>query len=155
MQESDIDAPRAIAAGLAAGTAYLGAMWLDNRLSSYEFDDLKLVGQAFTTKSPWWLIQGLTGHYGFSMVMALVYARFAYRLLPGPGALKGIAFLNIENLVLYPGGLVVDRIHAGMRQGELPPMMSKKAFLGQVVRHIAFGATLGLLYKPKSVTKTP
>jgi hypothetical protein len=133
---------------LGAGTAYLAAMWLDNRLSSQEFNDLKLVGQFFTTKWPWWIAQGLAGHYTFSMLMALVYARFFYSRLPLHPVLKGVIFLNLENALLYPLGPFIDRFHAGIKSGQLPPMATIKSFLGQVVRHIAFGFVLGLLYRP-------
>jgi len=144
-----VDVPRAIAAGIAGGTAYLGTMWLDNRLSSHEFNDLKLVGQIFTTRRPWLMVQGLLGHYFVSIVVALFYSRFIYHRVPGPGVLKGILFLNAENISFYPGALLVDRLHAGIRSGQLPPLLNMKTFLGQVVRHIAFGAVLGLLYKPE------
>src|SRR5690349_838275 len=130
LKEDSVDVGRAVASGLAAGGAYLGAMWLDNRVSSFQFDDLKLVGQVFTTKRPWWQIQGLVGHFGFSVVMGLVFARFAYRRLPGPSILKGVIFLNIENGALYPGAAIIDKVHAGMKAGELPPLMHKKTFLG-------------------------
>jgi hypothetical protein len=149
-QQVEVDTPRAIAAGIAAGTSFLGAMWLDNRLSSHEFNDLKLVGQIFTTKWPWWAVQGLTVHYFVSVVVALFYAKFVYPRLPGPGVLKGIIFLNIENVAFYPGALLADRLHAGIRGGQLPPLLNMKTFLGQVVRHIAFGAALGLLYKSEA-----
>jgi hypothetical protein len=80
--------------------------------------------------------------------MAFVYARFVYARLPLPPLLKGIVFLNIENAVLYPLGPVVDRVHSGIKSGQLPSMFTMKTFLGQVVRHIAFGAVVGLLYRP-------
>ena len=57
--DNKINAGRAMTVGVVAGGAYLGAMWVDNRVSSHQFDDLKLVGQAFTTKSPWWVISGV------------------------------------------------------------------------------------------------
>ena len=135
----------AIPGGLAAGTAYLGAMWLDNKLSSWQFNDLKLVGQMFTTCSPFWQLQGLAGHYGFSVLMALAYARYAQHRLPGPGWLRGVLFLLFENVALYPAGLIVDRMHAGMKAGHLPPLLHPKTFAGQILRHIAFGTALGVI----------
>jgi hypothetical protein len=132
---------------LVAGTAYLVAMWLDNKLSSWQFNDLKLVGQIFTTRSPIWQAQGLAGHYCFSVLMALFYTRYACERLPGPGWLRGITFLMIENTVLYPLALPADKLHAGIRAGQLPPLLHSKTFLGQVVRHIAFGVALGLCAK--------
>jgi hypothetical protein len=143
-----IDTWRAAVAGVAAGTAYLAVMWVDNRLSSHPFNDLKLVGQVFTTRRPWWVVQGVVGHYTFSVAMAVTYARIVYPQLPGPRVIKGIAFLNIENALLYPIAFIADRTHAGVRGGEIPPLLSRKTFLGQVVRHTAFGAVLGILCKP-------
>lgn len=134
-----------VTTGLVAGGAFLGAMWLDNKLSSWQFNDLKLVGQVFTTRSPVWQLQGLLGHFGFSVVMAFLYARYVRARLPGPGWLRGIIFLQLENGVLYPATIVADKVHAGIKSGQLPPMINMKTFKGQVVRHIAFGATLGLL----------
>lgn len=141
----DIEA--ALPVALAAGTAYLGTMWADNKLSSWEFDDLKLVGQMFSTKSPLWQMQGLVGHYSFSIAMTAIYIRYAQERLPGPRWLRGVLFLMLENTLLYPAGLLIDRIHAGMKAGQLPPLLHKKSFLGQVVRHIAFGIVLGILVR--------
>ena len=109
----------------------------------------------FTSKSPWWIIQGLAGHFSFSVVMALFYARFFYPWMPGPGVVKGIVFLNIENTFLYPGALISDRINVAVRNGELAPLLNKKSFMGQVVRHVAFGAVLGFLYRPKAESMRP
>ena len=146
-KKTDVDVPRALFAGVAAGTAYLVAMWADNILSRHKFNDIKLVGQIFTTKSPFWQIQGVAGHYGFSGVMALLYASQAYHRLPGPGWLRGLIFLQIENSLLYPLAIPMDPRHAGVKSGQLPPVWKWKSFWGQVVRHLAFGVTLGALYR--------
>lgn len=145
-QKTKVDVPRALFAGVAAGTAYLAAMWTDNKLSRHKFNDIKLVGQIFTTKSPFWQVQGLVGHYGFSGVMALVYASQVYKRLPGPGWLRGPIFLQIENSTLYLLTPLMDRFHAGVKSGQVPPMWKWKSFWGQVVRHLAFGVTLGAVY---------
>lgn len=139
------DIQAAIPIGVASGTAYLGAMWLDNKLSSWDFDDLKLVGQLFTTRSPLWQLQALTGHYGFSVAMSTLYIRYARKRLPGPAWLRGVIFIMMENTLLYPAAKVIDKMHAGMKAGQLPPLLNKKSFLGQITRHIAFGIVLGLL----------
>lgn len=152
MTNEQVDVERAVGAGLAAGTAFLATTFLDSKLSNYPYNDIKLVGQVFTTKSPFWQIQGLVGHYGFSVVMALLYARYAYRLLPGPGWLKGLLFLMIENNGLYPLAPLLDRIHAGQRHAELPRLMTFKSYAGQTWRHVAFGVVLGALYKNHTET---
>ena len=146
-EKTDVDIPRALLAGSAAGTAYLASMWADNKLSRHKFDDIKLVGQIFTTKSPIWQLQGLVGHYGFSGVMALVYAAYAYNRLPGPDWFRGFLFLQIENSSLYLLAPLMDPHHAGVKSGQIPRVWKWKTFWGQVVRHIAFGVTLGALYR--------
>jgi hypothetical protein len=149
MDKSEVNVGSAVAAGMAAGTAYLATMWADNKLSSHHFNDLKLVGQIFTTKSPLWVIQGVVTHYGFSAVVALAYAAWGYRRLPGPPWLKGLLFLQIENTTLYPLAAIMDRFHAGVRSGQLPPVLKWKSYWGQVLRHVAFGVVLGALYKAR------
>jgi hypothetical protein len=144
-----MNTPRAIASGLAAGSAYLATAWADSKLSSHPYNDLKLVGQMVTTRSPYWQIQGLAGHFGFSVVMSLLYARHFYKKLPGPPVVRGITFLQLENTLLYPVAPLLDSFHAGVGAREIPPLLSKKSFQGQVLRHIAFGAALGLLYREK------
>ena len=149
MKKKGLDLPRALGAGMAAGTAYLASAWADSKLSSHPFNDLQLVGQIFTTKSPHWQIQGVLGHYGFSGFMSIVYAALFYRRLSGPGWLKGVTFLQIENAALYALALGIgfDNLHAGIRRKKLPPLANWKTFKGQALRHVAFGAVLGALYR--------
>ena len=149
MSDSKLDPGRAVVAGLAAGTAYLAAMWADNKLSSQRFDDLKLVGQVFTTRAPAWVIQGLLVHYGFSVAIALLYASWGARRMPGPPWLKGVLFMQLENAILYPGAALVMPIHAGVKSGQVPSMFERKVIQGQLLRHLAFGLALGGVYSGK------
>jgi hypothetical protein len=149
MKQSTADTKRALLASIAAGNSYLASAWVDSKLSSHPFNDVKLVGQMFTTRSPLWQIQGLAGHYGFSVFVALTYVTWFYKRLPGSPWLRGLTFLQLENAVLYAVALAIsfDKLHAGIRRGELPPLANLKTFKGQVVRHVAFGLALGVLYK--------
>jgi len=151
MKETDVNIGRALIAGVAAGSSYLASAWLDSKLSSHPFNDLKLVGQMFTTKSPLWQLQGVAGHYGFSAALSLTYAAWFHKRLPGPDWLRGLTFLQLENASLYALALAVDfdRFHAGIKRGQLPPLGNMKTFKGQVVRHIAFGLVLGTIYRAK------
>jgi hypothetical protein len=155
MKQSTADTKRALLAGIMAGNSYLASAWLDSKLSSHPFNDIKLVGQMFTTRSPMWQIQGLAGHYGFSLFVALTYAKWFYKRLPGPRLLRGVTFLQLENSSLYALALAVgfDQLHAGIKRGDLPPLANLKTFKGQVVRHIAFGLALGVLYKDSADAK--
>lgn len=146
MKNESVDVERAVFAGTAAATAFLATTYLDSNLSSHPYNDLKLIGQMFTTKSPLWQIQGVVGHYGFATIMALLYARYAYKMLPGPGWLRGLIFLQIENNALYVLSPLLDNIHAGKKAGQLPPLVNLKTYLGQTLRHVAFGLALGAIY---------
>jgi hypothetical protein len=148
-RSSSVDVDRALLASIAAGSAYLASTWVDSKLSSHPFNDLKLVGQILTIRSPNWVFMGLAAHYSMSALMSVVYSTLAYRKLPGPGWLKGILFLQIENTLLYPAAALLEPIHAGMKSGEVPTLFSWKTFRGQVVRHVVFGVTLGAIYRPK------
>lgn len=150
MKQTRFDRGRAIFAGLVAGTAYLATTWADSKLSSHPFNDLKLVGQVFTTRSPFWIAQGVVVHFSFGLALSLLYASWAYSRLPGPGWFKGLLYLQLENTLLYPIAFFLDPIHAGVRSGQLPRLLNRKTFQGQVLRHVAFGLALGALYRPRS-----
>jgi hypothetical protein len=151
MRVPAVNINRALIAGVAAGSSYLASAWLDSKLNSHPFNDLKLVGQMFTTKSPSWQVQGVAGHYGFSAALSLTYAAWFHKRLPGPDWLRGITFLQLENASLYALALAVgfDRFHAGIKSGQLPPLANMKTFKGQVVRHVAFGLVLGTIYRAR------
>lgn len=149
MKQPKVNPKRALLASMAAGSSYLLSAWADSKLSSHPFNDLKLVGQMFTTKSPAWQIQGVVGHYGFSGAMSLVYAALFYKRLPGPRWLRGVTFLQLENTALYALVFAIsfDKFHAGIRRGQLPPLANWKTLKGQALRHVAFGLALGALYR--------
>ncbi len=148
MEKNRVNVPGALTTSVAAGSAFLLTTWLDSTLSRHPYNDLKLVGQMFTTKSPLWQIQGLVGHYSFSAVMLLVYASWAYNRLPGPPWLRGVLFVQIENSLLYPVAPILDKFHAGVRHAQLPPLLNWKTFFGQMLRHVVYGFVLGALYRP-------
>lgn len=147
MKRAELDAPRALLASIVAGSAYLGAMWVDNRLSSHPFNDLKLTGQVWTTQSPTWEIVGVANHFCFSIAMSMLYAAWGYSHLPGPRWLRGVLFLQLENILLYPLAGLLEQAHAGVKSGQVPTLFSRKSFAGQVVRHLAYGLALGGTYK--------
>lgn len=146
LKNEPVDVEKAIFAGGAAATAFLATTYLDSKLSSHPYNDLKLVGQMFTTRSPFWQIQGLAGHYSFAVVMSLVYARYARRLLPGPGWLRGLLFMQIENNSLYLLAPLLDRVHTGQKRDQIQPLMNLKTYMGQTLRHVVFGLVLGAIY---------
>lgn len=137
---------RAIVAGLVASAAYLAMMALDMRLLRYPQNDLVLQGRLAPVPRRFWLPAGLVMHSGFGVALALIYALVVHERLPGPAWCRGILLANLENALLWPLTRVIDRYHPAVRDGQMPPMNTPRCFLQAVLRHIAFGAALGVVY---------
>lgn len=144
-----------IRAGLAASGAYLAMMAVDMRLLDYPQSDLVLQGRLAPVPRHWWLPAGLIMHAGFGIVLALGYGRLARHRLPGPPWLRGVILASAENLLLWPLTVLIDRSHPAVRDGQMPPMNNPRCFAQAVLRHIAFGAVLGLVYGEGQPTTTP
>ena len=128
-----------------AGTAYLAEMALDMKVAANRYDDLVLWG-GFVT--PHRLRQRLVGagiHYLLSAALAGVYGTIAPLLPSWPGWVRGVAFVQIENALLYPGVPVLNAVHPEVRSGRLPSLLTWRYFWVEIARHVAFGATLGAL----------
>jgi hypothetical protein len=128
-----------------AGTAYLAEMALDMRVASNGYDDLILLG-GFLTRQP--VRQRLIGagiHYSLSVALAAAYTAFAPFLPAWPGWVRGLLFVQVENALLYPGVPVLNAIHPEVRAGRMPSLITWRYFWVEIVRHVAFGATLGAL----------
>lgn len=137
----------AITAGLLAATAYLVTQAIDLAVFRNRANDLKLLGMAVTRRAPFWQALGLAAHFSFGTVLALLYAATIGRSLPFRPWLSGVIFAQVENavlsIVLLP---LVDRTHPAIRRGELPRYLAPIPLLQQIVRHLAYGATLGVVY---------
>ena len=91
-----------------------------------------------------WLIHLLNG-----VALAEIYAASARRFLPGPDWLKGSIFAEAFVASVWWLTPLADKYHPLIKNGELPRLASWKSFLQNLVRHLAFGLTLGLLYGDK------
>ncbi len=69
--------------------------------------------------------------------------------MPGPRWLKGVLFLQLENAILYPGAGLLMPLHAGVKSGQVPSLFERKVIQGQLLRHVAFGLALGIVYQEK------
>jgi uncharacterized membrane protein YagU involved in acid resistance len=137
----------AITAGLLGAAAYLAAQAVDLALFRNQANDLKLLGMAVTRRSPFWQALGLAAHFSFGTVLALLYAATVGRWLPFRPWVSGVIFAQVENALLSVLLLpVIDRTHPAIRRGELPRYLAPTPLLQQIVRHLAYGATLGIVY---------
>src|SRR5205823_3461724 len=83
-------------------------------------------------------------HFAVGLVLALVYAYIVEPRMWGPGWIRGSLFAIVpwvfSVVVFFPlvgGGF----LGVGLGAGPL-------AFLGNLVLHVVYGATLGLMYEP-------
>jgi hypothetical protein len=88
-----------------------------------------------------WPVVGLAVHLSNGAIFGAAFSRLGLR-----GAKQGILAAQAENLVLWPGMLVVDRIHPDRRDGTWPPLtLNGRVVLQEVAGHALFGALLGRL----------
>jgi hypothetical protein len=101
------------------------------------------------------LLVGLTGtspraalalHLVNGAVFGAVFKRLGWR-----GPLRGVLAAQAENLVLWPGMAVAQRVHPACRCGEWPPLFTdKRVFAYEATVHTLFGVMLGLLLAQES-----
>jgi hypothetical protein len=144
---------RAAAAGLAATVTYSVAMENDKYITGNHFNDVTFIQGLFGNKDAssnrfralsWGL------HFLNGALLAEVYAVICKRLLPGPNWLKGALFGGAFIAAAWPLTLLADRYHPMIKDGQLPPLANWTSFWQNVLRHIIFGLTLGLLYRTRS-----
>jgi hypothetical protein len=130
-------------AGAVAAAAYAAEQELDLRAFRHNADDLILIGGLFTQDRNRARLLGLPVHLFNGAALGAGYAVFACNRLPGPPVVRGVAFGLAETVLLYPFAFFQDR-HPAIRNGMLSRYVNKRAFAQSLVRHVVFGAVLGL-----------
>ena len=131
---------RGVVAGIAAAAAWAAAEPLVGRLLATPYRDLRLLGAAVTS-GPLWRPAGLAFH----LVNGAAFG-FAFERLGGRGWKQGALAAHAENLVLWPGMALVDRIHPDRKSGTWPPLLRNgRVFAYEVAVHALFGTILGAL----------
>ena len=131
-------------AGMAAAAAWAAAEPLAQRLvrPPAGYSDLRLLG-AVVTQGPAWRPVGLALHLWNGAVFGIVFER-----LGGGGVGQGILAAQAENVALWPGMALVDRLHPDRRSGAWPPLLRNgRVFAYEVSVHALFGAVLGALVR--------
>jgi hypothetical protein len=137
--------------GLLATIVYSVVMEGDKFLVGNHFSDVRFIEGllAGTSRSKGtsllaWLIHLLNG-----VALAELYGAVAKRWLPGPRWLKGAIFGELFIVSAWWLTPLADKYHPLIKNGELPRLANWKSFLQNIVRHLAFGLTLGLFYNEK------
>jgi uncharacterized membrane protein YagU involved in acid resistance len=142
---------RAAWAGLLATIVYSIVMEGDKAIVGNHFSDTRFIqglleGEAHS-KGIFvlsWVIHLLNG-----VALAEIYGAVAKRLLPGPDWLRGSIFGEIFIVAVWWLTPLADKYHPLIKNGELPKLANWTSFLQNILRHLAFGLTLGLLYREK------
>ncbi len=113
-----VDRAKAARAGTIASAAYAAEMLADFRVLRYDFNDFTLLGRPFSRNRTLWLLIGAVIHMFNGTVLGLMYG-WTHHFLCGPDWFRGLCFAQVENLVLWPLMLVVDRFHPARREGSL------------------------------------
>ncbi|HEU5381409.1 MAG TPA: DUF6789 family protein [Ktedonobacteraceae bacterium] len=144
---------QAATAGLAATATYSVAMETDKYITDNHFNDVTFIqgllgdsdASSQGTEALAWGIHFLNG-----VMLAELYAAVGKRLLPGPNWLKGTLFGSAFIIAVWPLTPLVDRYHPMVKNGRLPHLANWTSFWQNVLRHMVFGLTLGLLYRQRS-----
>jgi hypothetical protein len=137
---------------MAAAAVWALEQPLDKLLLDSPYDDIELLGKAFTRKAGWYPI-GLALHLGNGAAFGAAYANVA-SYLPLPPPLRGPAVALTEHLALWPLGFLSDRLHPARKQ--LPELRGNaRAFAQSTVRHLLFGVALGELERRLNAGSDP
>ena len=131
----------ALAGALASGV-WAAQMPADKRVFGVDFDDVELLGKAFT-RGPAWRTIGLAIHVQNGALFGAVYANLA-PVVPVPSWALGPLAGLLENFATWPLLAVSERIHPA--RDELPRVAGTARGLAQATwRHVLFGVVLGEL----------
>lgn len=134
---------RAACAGAAAATVWALLEPLDRRLFRWDYSDVALLGK-LVTRGRGWRAAGFALHAVNGALFGLGFHELRRRLDADPRRLA-LAVALIENVVLYPLAIVVDRRHPARGEAGLASLVSFRAFAQETARHAVFGLVLGRL----------
>lgn len=136
---------RGALAGAAAAGVWAAQQPVDKKLFGVDYDDLELLGTAFTRErgTPATYVLGTALHLVNGALFGAVYAAVS-PALGGPGPLRGVAAGLAEHVATWPLTRIVGAAHpSGAAFGAL--WGDRRAFAQATWRHLLFGALLGAL----------
>ena len=133
---------RGATAGAVAAAIWAAQQPLDKRVFDSGYDDVELLGKAFTRGREWPAF-GLAAHVTNGAILGAAYAQVK-PFLPGPPVARALACALFENFAGWAFVGSVDRRHPARR--ELPTLAGNTRALAQATwRHALFGVVLGVL----------
>lgn len=128
---------------MAAATAWAAAEPLVVRICRPPagYSDLRLLGALLTRDGERWRAAGLAAHLVNGALFGAAFERAG-----GRSWRQGLAAAQVENLALWPGMAVIDRVHPDRRSGAWPPLLvNGRVFVYEAAVHAVFGVVLGAL----------
>jgi hypothetical protein len=105
------------------------------------YSDVRLLGRVLTRDGAAWRVAGLGAHVLNGAIFGAVFAG-----LGGRGWKQGLAAAELENVALWPGMALMDRVHPDRRSGVWPPLATNhRVFAYEATVHALFGVVLGAL----------
>jgi hypothetical protein len=129
----------AATAGATAALVWAALEPLDVRLLRHDYSDIAVLGKAVTRSGAWRAV-GLALHTTNGALFGLGYAELRRR--------RGVSALRLalaENVLLFPLGYAVDRLHPARGEPGVAQLFSLPALAQATIRHTIFGAVLGRL----------
>ncbi len=136
-------------AGTLATVTYSIAMEGDKFLIGNRFSDVRFIEGIVAGRKRekrFWLLAWLI-HFLNGVALAEIYAAVFKRFIPGPNWLKGVLFGEIFVISIWGLTPLADKYHPLIKDGEMPKLANWKAFYQNLIRHLVFGLTLGLMYR--------
>jgi hypothetical protein len=135
-------------AGIAAAGAWAAAEPALGCLFRIPYSDLRLLGGLSGSGRR----TALAFHLANGALFGAVFERAG-----GRGVVRGVLAAQLENVALWPGMVIVDRVHPDRRTGVWPPLLhNRRVFAYEVTVHALFGAVLGLLTRaPRQARPRP
>jgi hypothetical protein len=118
---------------------------LGQRLFGTRYSDVRLLGAMLPTGKSWRVV-GTALHLANGAMFGAGFQRLGWF-----GWRRGLLAAQLENLVLWPGMAVVDRVHPDRRSGVWPPLLlNPRVFAYEAAMHAVFGVVLGLLLQRRA-----
>jgi hypothetical protein len=131
-------------AGVAAAAAWAACEPILGRVLGTPYSDVRLLGRA-VTRGRGWPAVGLAVHLANGAAFGTAFERLGLH-----GRRDAVIAAEMENLVLWPVMLVVDRAHPDGRDDSWPPLFTnRRVFVYEVATHVVFGAVLGTLVRKR------
>ncbi len=127
-------------AGAVGAVAWAGCEPLVRRLCRTPYSDIRMMGR-LVTRSGAWLPIGVATHVANGAAFAVLLSRVGVRT---PAA--GVMAAELEVALLWPGMVVLDRLHPDRRSGRWPRLLTHRPTIAeQIVVHAVYGGVTGFL----------